>query len=173
MPDLKPVLSQEEIETTVSDLARQISHDYKDRDVILVGVLKGAFVFLADLIRHLTIPVKIDFVRLASYGCNTSSCGTVCLTKEIEIDIGGKDVLVVEDIVDTGLSIAFLIEHLKTLKVRSVRVCALIDKRERRQSDITVDYVGRIVEEKGFLVGYGLDYAEGYRHLPAVYDLQI
>ncbi|MGB5423412.1 MAG: hypoxanthine phosphoribosyltransferase [Desulfobacterales bacterium] len=172
MPDLKPVLSQEEIETTVSDLAQQISLDYKDREVILVGVLKGAFVFLADLIRHLTIPVKIDFVRLASYGCNTSSCGTVCLTKEIEIDISGKDVLVVEDIIDTGISLEFLIGHLKTLNARSVRFCALIDKRERRQSNITVDYVGRIIE-KGFLVGYGLDYAEGYRHLPAVYDLQI
>jgi hypoxanthine phosphoribosyltransferase len=172
MPELKPVLSQEEIEKTVSDLARQISHDYKDREVILVGVLKGAFVFLADLIRHLTIPVKIDFIRLASYGCDTSSSGTVCLTKEIEIDIGGKDVLVVEDIIDTGLSLEFLIGHLKTLKARSVRLCALIDKRERRQSDLVVDYVGRIIE-KGFLVGYGLDYAEGYRHLPAVYDLQI
>jgi hypoxanthine phosphoribosyltransferase len=172
MPELKPVLSQEEIEKTVADLAQQISLDYKDREVILVGVLKGAFVFLADLIRHLTIPVKIDFIRLASYGCNTSSCGTVCLTKEIEIDIGGKDVLVIEDIIDTGLSLNFLISHLKTHKARSVRLCALIDKRERRKSDIVVDYVGRIIE-KGFLVGYGLDYAEGYRHLPAVYDLQI
>jgi len=172
MPDLKPVLSQEEIETTVSDLAQQISHDYKDREVILVGVLKGAFVFLADLIRQLTIPVKIDFIRLASYGCNTSSCGTVSLTKEIEIDIGGKDILIVEDIVDTGLSLEFLIGHLKTLNAKSVRLCALIDKRERRQSNIAVDYVGRIIE-KGFLVGYGLDYAEGYRHLPAIYDLQI
>jgi len=172
MPDLKPVLSREEIETTVSDLAQQISHDYKGRDVILVGVLKGAFVFLADLIRHLTIPVKIDFVRLASYGCDTSSSGTVCLTKEIEIDVGGKDVLVVEDIVDTGLSLEFLIAHLKTLDARSVRLCALIDKRERRQRNIATDYVGRRIE-KGFLVGYGLDYAEGYRYLPAIYDLQI
>ena len=172
MPEFKPVLSQEEIETTVSDLAQQISHDYKDREVILVGVLKGAFVFLADLIRHLTIPVKIDFIRLASYGCNTSSCGTVSLTKEIEIDIGGKDILIVEDIVDTGLSLEFLIGHLKTLNAKSVRLCALIDKRERRQKNIAVDYVGRIIE-KGFLVGYGLDYAEGYRHLPAIYDLQI
>jgi hypoxanthine phosphoribosyltransferase len=172
MPEFKPVLSQEEIETTVSDLARQISHDYKGREVILVGVLKGAFVFLADLIRHLTIPVKIDFIRLASYGNNTSSSGTVCLTKEIEIDIGGKDILVVEDIVDTGLSLEFLIGHLKTLDAKSVRLCALIDKYERRQGNITVDYVGRIVE-KGFLVGYGLDYAERYRHLPAIYDLQI
>ena len=172
MPEFKPVLSQEEIETTVSDLARQISHDYKGREVILVGVLKGAFIFLADLIRHLTIPVKIDFIRLASYGCNTSSCGTVSLTKEIEIDIGGKDILIVEDIVDTGLSLEFLIGHLKTLDAKSVRLCALIDKRERRQKNIAVDYVGRIIE-KGFLVGYGLDYAEGYRHLPAIYDLQI
>ncbi|MDZ7580408.1 MAG: hypoxanthine phosphoribosyltransferase [Deltaproteobacteria bacterium] len=172
MPDLKPVLSKEEIESTVSGLAQRISHDYQDREVILIGVLKGAFVFLADLVRHLTIPVKIDFVRLASYGCKTSSGGTVCLTKEIEIDIGGKDVLVVEDITDTGLTLEFLVGHLKTLKVRSVRVCALIDKRERRKSGIAVDYAGRTVE-KGFLVGYGLDYAEQYRHLPAIYDLQI
>ncbi|MGB8426969.1 MAG: phosphoribosyltransferase family protein, partial [Desulfobacterales bacterium] len=101
MPDLVPVLSQAELESTVFDLAQRISRDYANREVILVGVLKGSFVFLADLVRQLTIPVLIDFVRLASYGKETSSCGTVCLTKEIEIDIAGKDVVVVEDIVDT------------------------------------------------------------------------
>ncbi|MFZ0728171.1 MAG: hypoxanthine phosphoribosyltransferase [Desulfobacterales bacterium] len=172
MPDLVPVLSQAELESTVFDLAQRISRDYANREVILVGVLKGSFVFLADLVRQLTIPVLIDFVRLASYGKETSSCGTVCLTKEIEIDIAGKDVVVVEDIVDTGLSLEFLIDHLKTLKARSIRICALIDKRERRERDIAVEYVGRVVAQ-GFLVGYGLDYAEQYRQLPAIYDLQI
>jgi hypoxanthine phosphoribosyltransferase len=171
MPDLKPVLSKEDIETTVSDLARRISRDYKGRDTVLVGVLKGAFVFLADLIRHLTVPVQIDFVRLASYGCDTNSSGTVRLTKDVEIDIGGKHVIVVEDIIDTGLSLEYLIDHMTSLGAKSVRICALIDKRERRERDIAADYIGRVID-RGFLVGYGLDHAENYRHLPAIFDLQ-
>ena len=172
MPDLIPVLTKDEIEKSVADLAQQISKDYQNREVVIVGVLKGAFIFLADLIRHLSIPVKVDFVRLASYGCNTETSGSICLTKELEIDVSGLDVLVVEDIIDTGLSLEFLLEHLNSLEPRSLRLCTLIDKRERRNSQISIDYVGCVVSQ-GFLVGYGLDYAEQYRHLPAIYDLKV
>jgi len=172
MPDLNPLLSKEEIEKAIAELAQQISNDYQDREVVLVGVLKGAFIFLADLIRHLSIPVKVDFVRLASYGHHTETSGAICLTKALEIDIAGRDVLVIEDIIDTGLSLEFLLEHLKSQEPKSLRICTLIDKRERRNSHLTVDYVGCIVE-RGFLVGYGLDYAEQYRHLPAIYDLKV
>ena len=172
MPDLIPVLTKDEIEKSVADLAKQISKDYQNREVVIVGVLKGAFIFLADLVRHLSIPVKVDFVRLASYGCNTETSGSICLTKELEIDISGRDVLVVEDIIDTGLSLEFLLEHLSSMHPSSLRICTLIDKRERRNSQIGIDYVGCIVNQ-GFLVGYGLDYAEQYRHLPAIYDLKV
>ena len=172
MPDLIPVLTKDEIEKSVADLAKHISEDYQNCEVVIVGVLKGAFIFLADLIRHLSIPVKVDFVRLASYGCNTETSGSICLTKELEIDISGLDVLVVEDIIDTGLSLEFLLEHLRSMHPNSLRLCTLIDKRERRNSQITIDYAGCIVNQ-GFLVGYGLDYAEQYRHLPAIYDLKV
>ena len=172
MPDLIPVLSKEEIEAAVANLAEKISADYKNRELVLVGVLKGAFVFLADLCRHLTVDVKVDFVRLASYGMNRSSSGEVRLTKELEIEVKDKDVLIVEDIVDTGLSLTFLVDHINSFMPRSVRVCTMIDKRQRRGIDIRVDYAAHVVD-KGFLVGYGLDYAEIYRNLPAIYDLKL
>ena len=172
MPDLNPVLSKEEIEKAVAELAQQISNDYQNREVVFVGVLKGAFIFLADLVRYLSIPVQIDFVRLSSYGCHTETSGSICLTKELEIDITGRDVIVVEDIIDTGLSLEFLLKHLNSKAPKCVRLCTLIDKRERRDRHFTIDYVGCIVEQ-GFLVGYGLDYAEQYRHLPAIYDLKL
>ena len=172
MPDLTPVLKKEEIDKSVAQLAQRISRDYSDCELILVGVLKGAFVFLADLIRHLTIPAKVDFVRVASYGSGTSSSGKIRLTKALEIDIRGKDVLIVEDIVDTGLSLSRLVDYLKESEPKSVRICALIDKTERRQKHVDVDYVGHVVAQ-GFLVGYGLDYAEDYRYLPAVYHLRL
>ena len=172
MAELIPVLNREDIERSVAKIADRISADYQGRDLVLVGVLKGAFVFLSDLIRHLTIPVKVDFVRTASYGNGTASSGTVRLTKPLEIDIAGKDVLVVEDIVDTGITLAWLMGHLQGLGPSSVRVCTLIDKKERRKADVSVDYACNAVD-KGFLVGYGLDYAEDYRYLPAVYHLKM
>lgn len=171
MPELIPVLSKEDIEKSIAGLAEIISADYRHRELILVGVLKGAFVFLADLIRQLTIPVKIDFIRTASYGDQTSSSGTIRLTKELEIDINGKDVLVVEDIVDSGITLRWLTDYLNGHGPASVKICALVDKRERRQVDVHVDYVCHVVQE-GFLVGYGLDYAEDFRHLPAIYHLK-
>jgi hypoxanthine phosphoribosyltransferase len=172
MPELIPVLTSEEIERSVATVADRISADYRNREVILVGVLKGAFVFLSDLIRQLSIPIKVDFVRIASYGNGTSSSGSVALTKPLEIDISGKDVLVIEDIVDTGITLRWLTDHLSGLGPSSVKVCTLIDKKERRRSDVRVDYACNVVD-KGFLVGYGLDYAEDYRYLPAVYHLKM
>jgi hypoxanthine phosphoribosyltransferase len=171
MPELIPVLSREQIERQVAAVGRSISADYRDRDVILIGVLKGAFVFMADLVRTLEIPIRIDFLRAASYGDATQTSGTVRLTKPLEIDIRGKDVLLVEDIVDSGLTLDFLLDYLKGFAPASLRVCALIDKCERRQRDVKVDYACHRVEH-GFLVGYGLDYQEHYRELPEIFHLQ-
>lgn len=172
MPELISVIDKDEIARAVSDMAEKISSEYKDRELILVGVLKGAFIFLSDLVRHLTIPVKIDFVSTSSYGSGTSSSGSVQLTKKIEIDINNKDIIIVEDIVDTGLTMVYLVDYFKSLGAKTVKICALIDKNERRKVDIKADYVCHVVEE-GFLVGYGLDHAESYRELPGIYHLKL
>jgi hypoxanthine phosphoribosyltransferase len=172
MPELVPVLSKDDIREMVSVLAQKISLDYEGRSLVLIGVLKGAFVFLADLSRKITTPHKIDFLRAASYGSGTSSSETIKLTKEVEIDLQGKDVLLVEDIIDTGLTLAYLLEYVKRLKPVTIKVCTLIDKRQRRQKEIKIDYAAYITKE-GFLVGYGLDYAEDYRNLPEIYHLKL
>jgi len=172
MPELVPVFTKDQIQKMVAVVARRISHDYKGRTLVLVGVLNGAFMFLADLVRELSIPAQIDFVRVASYGTGTASSGKINLTKDLELDIQNKDVLVIEDIVDTGLTLSCLIDHLKSFGPRSVRVCALLDKRERRERAVPVDYTCQVVK-KGFLVGYGLDYAEDYRSLQEIYHLKL
>lgn len=172
MPELIPVLTRKAIEDAVVRVAQRISEDYQNRDLVLVGSLKGAFIFMADLVRQLSIPVKIDFVRAASYGSDMSSSGKIRLSKDAELDLKGKDVLIVEDIVDTGLTLEYLREHFTSLGPHSVKICAFIDKRERREKQIAIDYVCHVVET-GFLVGYGLDYAENYRGLPEVYHLKL
>ncbi len=171
MPEeMIPVLSRAEIARKVKALAQRISEDYAGKEPIVIGVLKGGFVFLADLIRELTIPVQVDFVRLASYGSNTTSSGTIQVTKETELDIRDRDVLIVEDIIDSGLTIAHLVEHLKSFSPKSVKVCTFVDKTERREVQVPIDYAGLMVEH-GFLVGYGLDFDEKYRALPAIYRI--
>lgn len=172
MPELVPVLSKDEIREMVSGLAQKISLDYKGRPLVLIGVLKGAFVFLADLTRNITIPHEIDFLRAASYGSGTSSSEKIKLTKKVETDLQGKDVLLVEDIIDTGLTLAYLMEYIKRRKPNTIKVCTLIDKHQRRQKEIKIDYAGHVAQE-GFLVGYGLDYAENYRNLPEIYHLKL
>ncbi len=172
MPELIPVLMSDEIEEKVAAAAETISSDYREGQLVLIGVLKGAFIFLADLIRHLTIPVQIDFVRAASYGSGTCSSGEVRFHQAVEIDVEGKDILIVEDIVDTGLTLGYLKDHLETRGARSIKVCAFLDKRERRKAEIAIDYACHVVES-GFLVGYGLDYAENYRHLPGIFHLKL
>ncbi len=173
MPDLIPVLDKNALAKKVEKIARQISSDYKGSDLVLICVLKGAFVFMADLIRSLDLDrVTIDFVRLSSYGQSSQTSGAIELLMDIEVDIQNKDVLIIEDIVDSGLTLAFLKKHLQAFNPRSVKTCVLIDKYERRQTDIQAEFVCHAVKE-GFLVGYGLDYAEAYRHLPGIFSLNL
>jgi hypoxanthine phosphoribosyltransferase len=168
----KCILSQEEIARRVGQLGQEISLFYRHRSLVLVGVLNGAFIFMADLARALTLDVEIDFIRVASYGKASNSSGVISLSKDVELDLVGKDVLLVEDIIDTGQTLAFLKEFFLKKGAASLRICALIDKEERRQVEVAVDYRGFVVKE-GFLVGYGLDCAEQYRNLAAIYHLEI
>lgn len=168
---LVPKLTAEDLQIRLDELAARINQDYQDQPLVLIGVLKGAFIFLADLVRRLSMPVRIDFVRLASYGSAAESSGRVRITKDIETDIEGLHVLIVEDIVDTGTTLAWYLEELKLRKPASVKICALIDKYERREREVPVAYTG-IRVETGFLVGYGLDYSEKHRNLPGIYEVQ-
>jgi hypoxanthine phosphoribosyltransferase len=166
--ELKLLFSKKEIAETVARLAHEISIDYAQKKVVLVGVLKGAFVFLADLVRQLTIPVEIEFMRIASYGSKKESSGEIIIKKDVEISLEGKDILVIEDIVDTGLSLTFLLDHLRARNPSSLKVCALVDKKSRREVAVEVDYIGFEMDE-GFIVGYGIDFNEGYRALPEIF----
>jgi hypoxanthine phosphoribosyltransferase len=172
MAELLPFMTKEEIEKKVNTLARKISEDYRDRDLVIIGVLKGSFIFLSDLVRKLTIPVQIDFVGASSYGSGISTSGNIRLTKKIGVDVKDKDVLLIDDIMDTGLTLAYLVDYLKSFGPRTVKVCIFLDKKERRKKALTIDYMCRVVES-GFLVGYGLDYAENYRNLPEIYRLKL
>lgn len=167
---LKPVISAEEIQGRIAEMAQEISRDLKGRQVVLLGVLKGAFLFMGDLAKNLSIPAKTDFVRLSSYGDSDESSGTIVMTKPYEMDLSDHTVVVVEDIVDTGLTLKWLEENLLSQPNVEVKIAVLIDKAERREVDVAIDYVGFNVSE-GFLVGYGLDYAEDYRCLPGIYEL--
>jgi hypoxanthine phosphoribosyltransferase len=169
-PKLKLLYSNHEILQKVRDLATEIEKDYQGKDPLLIGVLKGSFVFLSDLVRSVRIPVRIDFVRLASYGSHTVSSGNVRITKDIELDVAGQDLLIVEDIVDTGLTLQFLYESVLARNPRSLRICSLINKTSRREVEVTVDYTGFTLEG-GFLVGYGLDLREQYRNLPDIHEV--
>jgi hypoxanthine phosphoribosyltransferase len=164
---LHPLLSQEQIAAIVTGLADRISRDYQHRELVLVCVLKGAFMFLSDLIRLLRIPVHVDFVRLASYGSGTESSGRVEITKDIEISVAGKEVLIIEDIVDTGRTVQFLKDRLALSRPNSVKVCTLLDKKARREITMDADYVGKEIENF-FVVGYGIDFNEAYRNLPEI-----
>ncbi|MGD8774216.1 MAG: hypoxanthine phosphoribosyltransferase [Syntrophobacterales bacterium] len=164
------LFTAEDIARQVERLASQICADYQGKEIVLVGVLKGAFIFLADLVRRLTISVELDFIRVASYGAGTESTGEIRITTDVELDLQGRDVLIVEDIVDSGLTTSFLREHLAGKKPRSLRICTLLDKTERRRVTIPLDYVG-VQLDKGFVVGYGLDCDEAHRHLPEIYEL--
>ncbi len=171
-PVLKPIITRQQIQTRLQELAAQINRDYQGEPLILVGVLKGAFIFLADLVRLLHLPVRIDFVRLRSYGAGHTSSGQVELVMGLEVNISGQHVLVVEDIVDSGLTLQFLLEYLQGHQPRSLKVCCLTDKTERRALTVPLDYVGFTVP-KGFLVGYGLAYAEDFRQYPDICQLEL
>jgi hypoxanthine phosphoribosyltransferase len=165
--DIAEVLvSEEALGGKVAELGRRISEDYRGKDLLLVGLLRGAIVFLSDLMRAMDIPVQLDFIGISSYGVSTKS-GAVRLVMDLEADIAGRHILIVEDIVDTGKTLSYLVENLKARQPASLRICALLDKPERRQVPFEIDYVGFEIPDK-FVVGYGLDFAEGYRNLPFV-----
>jgi hypoxanthine phosphoribosyltransferase len=169
-PKEKILISREAIEKRVHEIADAVSRDYQGRELVVIGVLKGAFIFMADLVRALQVPCVVDFVRLASYGSGSQTAGKVVLTKDLETSIRDKDILIVEDIVDTGLTLSHLVNWLKERNPRSLRVCALLDKRARRKVPFEADYVGFAIEDR-FVVGYGLDFDERSRFLPDVCTL--
>jgi len=171
LPGREEIVGSRQLQERVRELGRQITRDYHGRRLVLLGVLNGAFVFAADLCRAIALDLEIDFIRVTSYGASTESSGTIRLLKEPSIDLAGKDVLLVEDIVDTGATMAWLQEHFRQSPAISVKICSLIDKKERRVVPVEVDYIGFSVN-RGFLVGYGLDCAEKYRNLPAIYSLE-
>ena len=167
----QPLLTAEEIQDRVTALGAEISRDYEDEELLLVGVLKGAIVFLADLMRAISIPVACDFIGVGSYGAGKSSSGVVQITSDLSQSIEGKNVLLVEDIIDTGRTIRYLKRNLQTRQPATLRICALLDKIDRREVELTLDYVGFRAPNE-FVVGYGLDYAGLYRNLPYIAVLE-
>ncbi|MGI5857900.1 MAG: hypoxanthine phosphoribosyltransferase [Tepidanaerobacteraceae bacterium] len=167
--DIERVLiTEEQIKEKIEQLGEQISNDYKGSDnFLLVGVLKGAVLFMSDLIRHIDIPLQIDFMAVSSYGFSTESSGVVRILKDLDETVEGKDLLVVEDIIDSGLTLSYMCNILKSRKPASLKICALLDKPSRRKVDLKVDYLGFEIPDH-FVVGYGLDYAEKYRNLPYI-----
>lgn len=166
--DVKEILiTEEEIRQRVKDLAAEISRDYRDKNPVLVGVLNGAFVFLADLMRHLELTCTIDFVSWSSYGKDTSSSGVFRIMKDLETNVESKHVLIVEDIIDTGLTLHYLLDNIRSRKPASVKVVALLDKPSRRRIEAKADYLGFQIPD-AFVVGYGLDFGQRYRSLPYI-----
>jgi hypoxanthine phosphoribosyltransferase len=160
----KPLITQEKINQAVAKLAAEIRRDYRGKQPLLIGILKGSFVFMADLVRELDLPIEVDFVKLSSYGSGTRTSGKVKVVHGLKSQIKGRDVLVVEDIVDTGLTVAFLTDYLKKKKPDSLKLCVLVDKPSQHKVPVTIDYVGFTVPHK-FVVGYGIDWNEKFRHL--------
>ena len=165
------LVDEDALRTRVQELGEEISNDYAGRDLLLVGVLKGAVFFMADLMRALTVPCEVDFMAISSYGAASDSSGVVRILKDLDIPLEGRNVLVVEDIIDSGLTLSYLMRNLKAREPASLDVCALLTKPARREIDIPVRYVGFEIPNK-FVVGYGLDFGERYRNLPYVGVLQ-
>ena len=164
---IEVMLSAEEIDKRIRELAAEISKDYEGKSLFLVGVLKGAIIFLSDLVRYITVPLEIDFIAVSSYGSDTTSSGVVRIQKDLEQSLKGKDVLIVEDIVDTGLTLNYLYKNILSRQPESLRVITLLDKPERRKVDFNPDYCGFTIPDR-FVIGYGLDYDENYRQLPDI-----
>ncbi len=164
---LKPLFSKTEIEDAVKRLAASIEKDYDDEEILFVCLLKGSFMFMSDLIRHVKNPSTVDFMRVSSYGNNTKTTGKIRVTKDLEEDIKGRNVVIVEDIIDSGLTLKSIKEMLLKRGPKSLKICALLDKKARREVEMEGDYVGLTIDD-GFVVGYGIDYAEQYRNLPEI-----
>ncbi|EJW18878.1 hypoxanthine phosphoribosyltransferase [Paenibacillus alvei] len=163
----KVVFSEEQLQARVKELGEQISRDYAGKCPLVICVLKGAFIFMADLVKNVTVPLELDFMAVSSYGASTKSSGVVRILKDLDVSVEGRDVLIVEDIIDTGLTLSYLIEVLQGRKANSIRVVTLFDKPARRTTNMEADYKGFVLPDE-FIVGYGLDFAEKYRNLPYI-----
>ena len=163
----KVLVSEEQLKAKVAELGAQISKDYEGRNLVLVSILKGSVVFMADLMRAISIPASVDFMSVSSYGSGTKTSGVVKIIKDLDIPLEGYDLLIVEDILDSGKTLEYIIEMLEARSPRSIKICTLLDKPDRRQVDISPDYSGFVIPDE-FVVGYGLDYAEKYRNLPYI-----
>ena len=161
------LIEEDALQARISELGQEISKAYEGRDLLLVGVLKGAVFFMADLMRELTVPCEIDFMAISSYGAATDSSGVVRILKDLDVNIAGRDVLVVEDIIDSGLTLSYLMRSLRARKPASLEICALLTKPDRREIEVPVRFVGFEIPNR-FVIGYGLDFAERYRNLPYV-----
>lgn len=161
------LVGEQELKERVQELGRQITDDYRGKNLVMIGILKGAVLFLSDLIKEIKLPLVIDFMAVSSYGSSTKSSGVVRILKDLDEEIEGKDVLIVEDIVDTGLTLHYLVDNLKSRKPASLKICCCLDKPSRRAIPVKVDYVGFSIPDE-FVVGYGLDYGEKYRNLPYI-----
>ena len=161
------LIDESALQGRIRELGSEVSADYAGRDLLLVGVLKGAVFFMADLMRELTVPCEIDFMAISSYGAATDSSGVVRILKDLDINVAGRDVLVVEDIIDSGLTLSYLMRNLRARKPASLEICALLTKPDRREIDVPVRYIGFEIPNR-FVIGYGLDFAERYRNLPYV-----
>ncbi|MFA4884976.1 MAG: hypoxanthine phosphoribosyltransferase [Desulfotomaculaceae bacterium] len=171
-PDCERILlSEGEIRTKVEDIGRQISLDYAGQELLVIGILKGAMIFLADLVRNITVPTYLDFIDVSSYGSSSESSGVVRILKDLDYGIEGRHILIVEDIIDTGLTLNYLVDNLKSREPASVKVCTLLDKPSRRVEPVEIDYNGFTIPDE-FVVGYGLDYNEHYRNLPSIMVLR-
>lgn len=165
--NVKVLISEEALQERIKEMGAQLTADYAEGDLFIVGILKGAFIFMADLIRSIDLPLAVDFVAISSYGSGTKQTGVVRILKDLDSTIEGKDVLIVEDIIDSGLTLKYLVENLQSRKPRSLRICTLLDKPERREVEISTDYTGFVIPNL-FVVGYGLDFDERYRNLPYI-----
>lgn len=163
----KVLIDEETLMNRVKELGEQITEDYRGKDLIVICILKGAILFTSDLVKEIKLPMAIDFMAVSSYGTSTKSSGVVRILKDLDIEIEGKHVLIVEDIVDTGLTLNYLVENLQTRKPASIKICCCLDKPERRQAPVKVNYVGFNIPDE-FVIGYGLDYAEEFRNLPFI-----
>ena len=163
----KVLIAEDEIKEIIARLGKQITEDYKDKNLLVVSVLKGSVMVMADLLREIKIPLRIDFMSVSSYGSGTTTSGSVKIIKDLDINLAGYDLLIVEDILDSGVTLSSLKEILLTRGPASVKICTLLDKPDRRKADIKADYVGAVIPD-AFVVGYGLDYDEKYRNLPYV-----
>jgi hypoxanthine phosphoribosyltransferase len=166
-PNLEVLFSQEQIQERIKELGAEITRDYAGRNPLLIGVLKGACFFLSDLLRNIDTRLGIEFMAISSYGSSTRTSGEVRIMKDLDVPIEGRDILVVEDIVDTGLTLTYLLDNLKARGAASVKLAALLDKHDRREREVPIDYLGFQIPDH-FVVGYGLDYAERYRNLPFI-----